>query len=73
MINRVKKMYSNIKALREDHDLNQSELANLLGITQTTYSRYETGKLDIPSQALIQLSKYFHVSVDYLLGLKNEP
>ena len=63
-------MYPRIRDLREDKDLSQEDLAKLLNISQTTYSRYETGKLDIPSQSLIALAKFYHVSVDYLLGLE---
>ena len=64
-------MYPRIRNLREDKDLTQEELAKLLNISQTTYSRYESGALDIPSQSLIQLAQYYSTSIDYLLGLKN--
>ena len=69
MINTVRKMYQRIRDLREDRDLSQAALAKLLNVSQSTYSRYENGKLDIPSQALIALARYYKVSVDYLLGL----
>lgn len=62
-------MYRHIKDLREDHDLTQQQIAQLLNISQTTYSRYESGALDIPSSSLIRLAKYYKTSVDYLLGL----
>lgn len=62
-------MYPALRALREDRDLSQHEVAKILSVSQTTYSRYETGALDIPSQSLICLSKFYGVSVDYLLGL----
>lgn len=62
-------MYPRLAELREDHDLSQSEMARILGVSQATYSRYETGRLDIPSQTLIALARYHGVSVDYLLGL----
>ena len=65
-------MYQRIRDLREDHDLNQTQLAKMLNVSQSTYSRYENGQLDIPSEILIALSRYYNVSVDYLLGLKNE-
>ena len=58
--------------MREDRDLSQAALAKLLNVSQSTYSRYENGKLDIPSQALIALSRYYRVSVDYLLGLDDK-
>jgi len=67
----VMKMYQRIKDLREDHDLSQTEVAKKLNVSQSTYSRYENGRLDIPSEILIVLSKLYNVSVDYLLGLKN--
>ena len=57
-------MYPRLAELREDHDLSQAEM-----VSQATYSRYETGRLDIPSQTLIALARYYGVSVDYLLGL----
>ena len=67
----VIKMYERIRALREDKDLNQSEISKMLNISQSTYSRYENGNLDIPTEILISLSKYYNVSVDYILGLKD--
>lgn len=66
------KMYQRIRDLREDHDMSQNEVAKQLNVSQSTYSRYENGQLDIPSGILIALSKMYNVSVDYLLGLKNE-
>lgn len=65
----VIKMYKRIRDLREDHDLSQEQLAEYLHISQSTYSRYESGYLDIPSAVLIALSQFYKVSVDYLLGL----
>ncbi|MBO0466840.1 helix-turn-helix transcriptional regulator [Enterococcus plantarum] len=62
-------MYYRIRDLREDKDLTQEQLAKLLNVSQTTYSRYETGNLDIPSQSLIKLAQYYSTSVDYLLNL----
>ena len=67
----VMKMYERIRALREDKDLSQSDIAKMLNISQSTYSRYENGNLDIPTEILISLSKYYDVSVDYILGLKD--
>lgn len=65
-------MYSRIRDLREDKDLSQTQIANLLGMSQTGYSKYETGENDIPTAILIQLAQIHHTSVDYLLGLTNE-
>ena len=62
-------MYPRIRHLREDHDLNQTQVAKYLGMSQTGYSKYETGENDIPTQVLIKLSKYYNVTTDYLLGL----
>ena len=57
-----------IRDLREDNDKTQTEIADLLHISQATYSRYETGDLDIPHSALQILADYYGTSVDYLLG-----
>ncbi len=65
------KMYKRIRDLREDHDYSQAELAKILNVSQSTYSRYESGFLDIPSEILIALSKLYSVSVDYILGLQD--
>ena len=62
-------IYHRIRALREDHDLTQKEIAKILNMSQTGYSKYETGENDIPTRILIQLAKYYHTSVDYLLGI----
>ncbi|ETT32772.1 XRE family transcriptional regulator [Paenibacillus sp. FSL R5-192] len=66
-------MYIRIRDLREDKDLTQQQMAKMLKISQTTYSRYETGGLDIPSFVLIKLSEFHNVSVDYILGQTNNP
>lgn len=65
-------MYHRIRDLREDKDLNQEDLAIVLNITQTTYSRYESGILDIPTIALIKLAGFHKTSIDYLLGITDE-
>ncbi len=65
-------MYQRVRDLREDKDLKQQELAKLLNVSQTTYSRYESGALDIPTSALIKLSEFYGVSVDYILGLSDK-
>ena len=62
-------MYPRIRNLREDADLNQTQVAEHLGMSQTGYSKYEPGENDIPSQVLIRLAKLYKTSVDYLLGL----
>lgn len=66
-------MYRRLRDLREDRDLPQRVLAELLHVSQATYSRYESGGLDIPSGALIALARFYHTSVDYILGLAEDP
>ena len=61
-------MYKRIRDLREDSDLNQTKVAEYLGMSQTGYSKYETGENDIPTMILIKLAKFYNTSVDYLLG-----
>ena len=62
-------MYNRIRELREDKDLLQKDLAAYLHCTQVTYSRYELGTRDIPTDVLIALAKFHNTSTDYLLGL----
>ena len=66
-------MYKRIRDMREDKDLTQKKLADMLGMSQTGYSKYETGENDIPTSILIKLSRFYNVSVDYLLGESNDP
>ena len=61
-----------IKDLREDSDMTQKEIADYLHIKQNTYSQYENGQRQIPIEALIALARFYHTSVDYLLGLTDE-
>ena len=61
-------MYKRLRDLREDADLKQRQLAELLSVSQATYSRYESGELDVPSSVLIRLADFYSVSVDYILG-----
>lgn len=65
--------YNRIRDLREDMDLNQTEVAKMLGMSQTGYSKYETGENDIPTAILIKLSRFYETSIDYLLGETDEP
>ncbi len=60
-------MYKRIRDLREDHDLKQQDIAAILNITQSTYSRYEAGLYDPPTDILIKLADFYHTSIDYLL------
>ncbi len=66
-------MYQRIRDLREDSDKTQKELANILNCSQQVYSNYELGQRDIPTDILIKLSKHYNVSVDYILGLTDNP
>lgn len=65
-------MYKRIRDLREDRDLNQTQVAKILGMSQTGYSKYETGENDVPTTILIKLSSLYGVSVDYILGLTDK-
>ena len=65
-------MYRRIRDLREDKDLTQTQVAKMLDMSQTGYSKYETGKNDIPTEILIALSQLYETSIDYLLGLTDE-
>ena len=65
-------IFSRIRDLREDRDWNQTKVAEYLGVSQTTYSKYELGKLPLPVDVLLKLSDLYGVSVDYLLGRTDE-
>ncbi len=67
--NEVDMVYRRIRDLREDHDLTQKELAKALNCSQQVYSNYELGQRDIPTDILIKLSRFYNVSVDYILGI----
>lgn len=62
-----------IKDLREDKDLSQAEVAKVIKTTQQQYSKIETGKADISGEKLKLLAKFYNTSVDYILGLTNNP
>ena len=65
-------MYKRIRDLREDRDLTQTQIAHMLGMSQTGYSKYETGENDVPTQILIKLADFYGTSVDYLLGRRDD-
>ena len=65
-------IFENIRNLREDSDKTQEEIATYLNIKQTTYSKYELGKINIPVEVFIELADYYDVSVDYLMGRTNQ-
>lgn len=66
-------MYERIRALREDKDWTQKDMAKRLHCSQQVYSNYELGQRDIPTNILIKLAEIHGVSVDYILGLTNSP
>ena len=66
-------IYPRIRDLREDRDWTQSDVANILNMSQTGYSKYERGERDIPSEILIKLSNIYQTSIDYLLGQTKNP
>ena len=61
-------IYTRIRDLREDHDMTQSQVAKILGMSQTGYSKYETGENEVPVAVLEKLADIYKTSVDYLLG-----
>ena len=65
-------MYPRLRDLREDAEMNQTQVAKYLKMSQTGYSKYETGENDIPTQVLIRLAELYHVSIDYLLGVSDK-
>ena len=67
------KPYSRIRAFREDKDLTQVQIAKILLCSQRVYSNYERGDIDIPTDVLKKLAQLHHTSVDYLLGLTDDP
>ena len=61
-----------LKEIREDRDLKQKDLSEILNVSQVTYSYYEIGKRQIPIESLKRLAKFYNVSVDYLLYMTDE-
>ena len=61
-------LYRRLRDLREDRDLLQKDIARILNCSQVCYSRYESGKRDIPTDVLIKLADFYGVSTDYILG-----
>ena len=66
-------MYQRIRDLREDRDLKQRQRAEVLNCSQQVYSNYELGQRDMPTDVLIRLADFYHVSIDYLLGQTSNP
>ena len=69
---KIKELIMRIKDLREDNDLTQKQIADILHIKQNTYSQYENGQRQLPLQFLITLARYYNTSTDYILGLTDK-
>lgn len=65
--------YPRIRDLREDQDLTQQEMGQILSCSQRVYSNYERGDIDIPTATLIKIADFYKVSVDYLLNRTDNP
>ena len=65
--------FKNLRAIREDRDIRQKEVAAYLNVSQNTYSQYETGIISLTAEILIKLADYYNVSIDYLLDRTNNP
>lgn len=61
-------MFERIRDLREEKSMTQKQIAEILGMSQTGYSKYETGENDIPTAVLIKLANFYNTSIDYMLG-----
>lgn len=72
MVIKMAERYERIRNLREDSDLTQAEIGKQINVPQRTYAYYESGERMIPPQVLIALARFYHVSVDYLLGLTDQ-
>lgn len=64
--------YQRLRDLREDKDLNQTQIAIVIGTSQSYYAQYENGKRQIPFDRIIELAKFYNVSIDYIAGLTND-
>lgn len=65
--------FRNLRAVREDRDIKQKDVAKVLNVSQNTYSQYETGVISLTAEVLIKLSEFYGVSIDYLLDRTNNP
>ncbi len=65
--------FKNLKAIREDNDIKQKEIAKVINVSQNTYSQYENGVISLTAEVLIKLSDFYNVSIDYLLDRTNNP
>lgn len=60
-------VFKNLRAIREDNDIKQKDVAKVLNVSQNTYSQYENGVIALTAEVLIKLSDFYDVSIDYLL------
>lgn len=67
------KMITRLRALREDNDLTQEEMAKIGCISKKSYERYENGIRDIPLEIVVRYAKFYNISIDYIAGLTNTP
>lgn len=67
------KMQLRLRDMREDRDLSQKQIAEFLMCDQSLYSKYERGVRLVPLEVVVKLAQYYHTSVDYLVGLTNNP
>lgn len=65
--------FKNLRAIREDRDIKQKDIAKILHVSQNTYSQYENGVIALTAEVLIRLSQFYGVSIDYLLDQTNDP
>ena len=65
-------IFKNLRAIREDKDIKQREVADYLNVSQNTYSQYENGVIELTAETLIKLAKFYNVSVDFLLDLTDD-
>lgn len=65
--------FKNLRAIREDRDIKQKDIAKYLNVSQNTYSQYETGIISLTAEVLIKLADYYEVSIDYLLDRTDNP
>lgn len=65
--------FRNLRGIREDRDLKQKDIAQVLNVSQNTYSQYETGIISLTAEVLLKLADYYGVSIDYLLDRTNNP
>ena len=65
--------FKNLRNIREDRDVKQKDIAQILNVSQNTYSQYETGVISLTAEVLIKLADFYNVSIDYLLDRTNNP